>query len=241
MSFRADLHVHTDASPDGRSPLSALASAAAVRGLDAIAVTDHDLCTPVPARIGGVLLIPGCEISTRAGHVLGLFLEQPAALDALKTEDLPSAEDAVREIRRCGGLAVLAHPYESRSAAPDGAGTDAIETCNARATFHVKDANEKAAALAARLSLPATGGSDAHAAPEVGAAYTVLEAAVCTLPALRQALANGDCRAVLDRETPKRYKGLSQLAKARRSGGFRQCCVELVYLCYCTARDVLHL
>lgn len=32
--FRADLHVHTDASPDGRSPLAAIARAARRAGLD---------------------------------------------------------------------------------------------------------------------------------------------------------------------------------------------------------------
>ena len=41
--FRADLHVHTDASPDGRSPLAAIARAARRAGLDAVAVTDHEL------------------------------------------------------------------------------------------------------------------------------------------------------------------------------------------------------
>ena len=65
--FRADLHVHTDASPDGRSPLAAIARAARRAGLDAVAVTDHDLCTPVPETLEGVLLIPGCEVSTAAG------------------------------------------------------------------------------------------------------------------------------------------------------------------------------
>ena len=44
--FRADLHVHTSASPDGRSSLEAVARAARAAGLDAAAITDHDLCTP---------------------------------------------------------------------------------------------------------------------------------------------------------------------------------------------------
>ena len=36
--FRADLHVHTDASPDGRSPLPEIARAARAQSLDDEAV-----------------------------------------------------------------------------------------------------------------------------------------------------------------------------------------------------------
>ena len=81
--YYADLHVHTAASPDGRSSLEDLTAAAAAAGLQALAVTDHDRCTPVPAAMNGILLIPGCELSTRAGHITGLFLERPVDLAAL--------------------------------------------------------------------------------------------------------------------------------------------------------------
>ena len=67
--YRVDLHLHTAASPDGRSSLEGIAKAAKAAGLDAIAVTDHDLCTPVPEVLEGVVLIPGCEVSTAAGHI----------------------------------------------------------------------------------------------------------------------------------------------------------------------------
>ena len=98
--FRADLHVHTSASPDGRSSLEAVARAARAAGLDAVAITDHDLCTPVPASLEGVLLIPGCEVSTRAGHITGLFLDRPLPLEALGR--LPAPEDAVAAIHQAG-------------------------------------------------------------------------------------------------------------------------------------------
>ena len=41
--YRADLHVHTSASPDGRSSLEEIARAARRAGLDAVASTDHNL------------------------------------------------------------------------------------------------------------------------------------------------------------------------------------------------------
>ena len=144
--YRVDLHLHTAASPDGRSSLEGIAKAAKAAGLDAIAVTDHDLCTPVPAALDGVLLIPGCEVSTAAGHITGLFLERPLPLEALG--HLPAPEAAVEAIREAGGLAVLAHPYQRPGAAPEQFTfpLDAVEAVNARACFKVPEANEKAAA-----------------------------------------------------------------------------------------------
>ena len=62
-----------------------------------------------------MLLIPGCEVSTRAGHITGLFLDRP--LEPLP--HLPPPEEAVAAIRRAGGLAVLAHPCARPGARPE--------------------------------------------------------------------------------------------------------------------------
>lgn len=236
--FKADLHVHTSASPDGRSALPALAAAARARGLHALAVTDHNLCTPAPAALDGVLLIPGCEVSTQAGHITALFLERPLDLDM--SGPLPPPEAAVEAIHRCGGLAVLAHPFQRPGAKPEdlAAAFDGVETANARAAFKVPDANEKAAGLARRWALPCVGGSDAHDAAEVGNAFTELEAEALTLPALRAALAAGRSRAVKRRDTPRLRKGLSQWTKALRAGGVRRVAVAAAYVVYCGVLDI---
>lgn len=233
--FRVDLHVHTDASPDGRSSLAEIARAARAAGLDAAAITDHDLCTEIPAALEGVLLIPGCEVSTRAGHITGLFLERPLAL-----EKLPEPERAVEEIRSAGGLAVLAHPYQRPGAEPERFGfpLDGVEAVNARAQFKVRDANSRAAQLARERGLAHVGGSDAHDAAEVGNGYTVLEAEELSLAALREALAAGRSTAVLRRNTPRLRKGLSQWTKARRRGG--GLVRAAAYLVYCLGLDILH-
>ena len=231
--FRADLHIHTDASGDGRSDLTALAAAAKAAGLDAIAVTDHDLCTPVPERMDGVLLIPGCEIATAGGHMTGLFLARPVDLAVLGHRPEPAA--AAAAVHAAGGLAVLAHPYEHRD--PDErwltAGLDGVETANARADMKDPRANVKAAALAEKLGCAAVGGSDGHHTGEVGNAYTEIEAASPDLDALRQAVRDGRCRAVLRRRTGWMQKGLSQWRAARRHGGLRRLAHGLAYLAKC--------
>lgn len=234
--FKVDLHVHTDASPDGRSPLPALAAAAKARGLHALAITDHNLCTPVPAEWDGILLIPGCEVSTRSGHITGLFLERPLDLDM--SGPLPPPEAAVEAIHHAGGLAVLAHPYQRPGAKPEEFAIpfDGVETANARAAFKVPDAHEKAVRLARQWALPCVGGSDAHDAAEVGNACTILAVDVLSLPRLRQAvLAGGE--AVLCRDTPHFRKGLSQWTKARRAGLARLPKAAL-YVAYCAALDI---
>jgi hypothetical protein len=243
MTYRVDFHVHTDASEDGRSSLTEQAAAAKAAGLHAIAITDHNRCTPVPAQLDGVLLIPGCEVSTTVGHITGLFLEEPLDFSALRAEGLPTGDAAVTEIRRCGGLAVLAHPFQSKKAEESRFSfpLDGVETANSRAAFKVKNANEKAAQFAARRALPAVGGSDGHSRREVGNAYTELDCPELSLPALKTALSQGHCRPVLVRDTPCFLKGLSQLKKARRTGGAKEFATELVYVGYCLGRDLLHI
>lgn len=240
MKFQVDLHVHTDASPDGRSSLADVARAARAAGLDAIAITDHDLCTVVPEMMEGVLLIPGCEVSTKAGHITGLFLERALPLRELGQK--PEPEAAVEAIHQAGGLAVLAHPYQKRGAAPERFTfpLDGVEVLNARARFKVPEANNKATRLAYTRGLAYVGGSDAHDAAEVGNAFTVLHAEELTVSALREALAAGGTSAVLKRDTSCLRKGLSQWTKARRAGGgVRELARAAAYIGYCAALDVL--
>ncbi len=238
--FLADLHVHTSSSPDGRSSLKELVSAAKAAGLHAMAITDHNLCSEITESPEGLLLIPGCEISTKAGHITGLFLERPIDLEALGK--LPSPESAAAAIHLAGGLAVWAHPYQKAGAAPESLSfpIDAIETANARADLKVKDANKRAEFLANQRGLPSVGGSDAHDRAEVGNAYTQLTADELTVDKLREALASGQSRGILQKNTSHLRKGLSQWTKARRKGGVKNLLRGAAYMGYCAMLDVLH-
>ena len=171
MKLLADLHVHSRASLDGRSSVEALIETARTRGLSAITVSDHDLCTPLP-DCKDLFLIPGVEITSANGHILGLFLDAPIDFAALGK--FPPPAQAIAAIHASGGLAVLAHPFAPHKLAPEEIarlGFDAIETANARAMLK-PGANEKARLLSQELSLPGTGGSDAHCAKELGGCVT---------------------------------------------------------------------
>jgi len=99
-------HVHSDRS-DGRGTPDEIAAAAARAGLKFVVFTDHGDATRKPDRPvyrAGVLCLDGVEISTTGGHYLAI--DMPAAPYPLGGE----ARDVVDDVKRLGGIGVVAHP-----------------------------------------------------------------------------------------------------------------------------------
>lgn len=203
MKYRLDLHVHSKDSPDGRMSLQQIAQRAKKRGVDAIAVCDHNRCPDealFPGKIiDGVLFIPSVEYSTEAGHLLGLFLEQPCHVQGEESGRVRFSQ-AAAAIHKAGGLCVLAHPYEltnrsiseiSQTIEQQAHLLDGIEIFNCRATKKRSNANTLAAEAADRAKnyLLRTAGSDAHIPREVGRAWVCVEADCLSPAELREALA----------------------------------------------------
>ena len=143
MEVKLDLHIHSAHSPDGRMSLDEIVSCARARGLQGVAVCDHDRALTETWDAPDFLLIPGIELSTDQGHLLGLFVTEQ--IDA---RELGAAIDAVHA---CGGLAVMAHPFERSS---DSQRLDAyldrldgIEVWNGRADRKNPQANAMAAVI----------------------------------------------------------------------------------------------
>ena len=88
--MKADLHIHSNVS-DGSESIKRIIGMAIAKGLDAIAITDHDTLShgaQIPAE-AGIKVLAGIEISavhqrtnTRA-HVLGYHIEKPEIITAL--------------------------------------------------------------------------------------------------------------------------------------------------------------
>jgi predicted metal-dependent phosphoesterase TrpH len=194
---RADLHMHTTAS-DGWPEPHQLVDQARRIGLDVIAVTDHDTiegalrAADYASRRTGVHVIVGEEVSSRNGHIVGLFLEK-------RIRPGMSAAATVHAIHEQGGLAVAVHPFwrtqrRTPSGRVHGVGWlaaeldfDAIEVENATPGFYVF--NQLARRLNMGLGAADVGGSDAHIVDAIGRAYT--EFAGKTPKALRTAIENG--------------------------------------------------
>lgn len=90
--MKADLHMHTTDS-DGRLSGEKLFEHAASRGVDMIAITDHDVCKNVEAykelaKEHNIKYVPGIELSTlydnKNVHLLGYFRDDAYNSEAMK-------------------------------------------------------------------------------------------------------------------------------------------------------------
>jgi hypothetical protein len=97
---------------DGDWDIPALLAEARAAGLDFVALTDHNTTSPL-AAIGGLsdpqlLVIPGVELTTFHGHALSLGTREWIDWGVLRED--PGMSSAAEEVRRLGGLFVIAHP-----------------------------------------------------------------------------------------------------------------------------------
>ena len=177
---RADLHMHTTFS-DGWPEPDELVDHARSTGLQVISVTDHDTiegglrAAEYAAKRGGLEVVVGEEVSSRDGHIVGLFLKR-------RVRPGMSAAATVHAIHDQGGLAVAVHPFwrtqrRSGGGVVHGVGWlaaeldfDAVEVENATPGFYFF--NQLARRLNAGLGSAELGGSDAHILDAVGRAYT---------------------------------------------------------------------
>jgi len=197
----ADIHMHTTASDGFATIEQALDHIARLGTLRVVAITDHDT---LDASLWAYSqqarypfdIIPGVEVSSADGHVLGLWVTEPVAKGL-------SLAETVAAIHAQGGFAVLAHPFEA-TVSPGAAlrclrhpeiireaGVDAIEAHNAGAL--TPGNNWLARRLATSLGLPVTGGSDAHSLQAIGRGLTRFPGS--TADDLRAALVRGETTA----------------------------------------------
>ncbi|MDD2483149.1 MAG: CehA/McbA family metallohydrolase [Candidatus Shapirobacteria bacterium] len=85
--LKFDLHMHTSRS-DGKNSVKEMLMTAKRRGLDVVAITDHNLPNKFnPEKIFekyGIYVIPGCELSVLNGHILVLGLDPKLVEEKLK-------------------------------------------------------------------------------------------------------------------------------------------------------------
>lgn len=177
--LKIDLHVHTWYS-DARSTVVDVLVMAKRNGLDGIAITDHHTMQGVrdaEAQVDDLLIIPGIEITTRDGHLLGIGLRDNN-FTLFKTRN-QSASYVSQMIREMGGLVVIPHPctpfFSMRRSVIEQISPDAIEVYNAHSPCFARDAR-LSRELARQLKIPMVAGSDSHTWQTVGDAYTLIDA-----------------------------------------------------------------
>ncbi len=177
---RADIHMHTNLGDGWASP-SRVVEEATRQGLRLIAITDHDHvegAKRVEERIAQqnspLQMITGVEVSTRQGHLLGLFVKKaPKAMRPV--------EESIEDIKGQGGLVIVPHPLGRLVPSLSRAKIDALlekgypidgiemynpSPANASMRSIVRAANQQ-------WGLAETGGSDAHFWQHIGSAYTL--------------------------------------------------------------------
>ncbi len=110
---RADLHLHTSYSDGSVSP-EEMVELGLLAGMNAIAITDHDIIESSDRAMNYVSrnrlpieVVRGMEVSSRDGHVLALDIE------GFIPQGLPLTE-TIKMVHRQGGLAIILHPGTKR-------------------------------------------------------------------------------------------------------------------------------
>ena len=188
--LKIDLHVHTDYS-DSTGELDSIVRTALKKGLDGIAITDHDTCEAAVLAMerysDRFVVVPGLELKTEEGHLLALGLaEAPSVwLGAL---------NAAKFIHERGALVVVPHPKVPFLGFHEEAlgylKPDAIEVRNAATPFYNWVSNRNLG-LAKKFRLPQTGGSDAHMSSCVGDSYTIIDSDSRELADIIRAIRDG--------------------------------------------------
>jgi len=182
--YRGDLHVHTVHSDGSQTQREVIAYAKAA-GLDFIGTSEHN--TTSATRTWGhvvpkdFLVIPGEEVTTRAGHWLAAGLPAGTWIDwRYRPEDGKLAR-FTEQVRSVGGLSIAAHPNQVGGGNGWGFGftdIDAIEVWNG--PWSDDDDTTVAdwhALLSSGTFKPAVGNSDTHKqSQQIGLAQTVVRA-----------------------------------------------------------------
>jgi len=176
LPIKIDFHVHTCYSDDCSTNLRDVIIYSRKKGLDGVVITDHNTVEGalklLKSKNSKIIIIPGIEVSTATGHILGINVKRliPRGL---------SVEETVKKIHEAGGIAIAAHPsaiYKSGIGLSEKIvcqGIDAVEGINS-SVFPFFLLNYLSRRLAYRAKLPQTGGSDSHLPETIGLAYTVI-------------------------------------------------------------------
>lgn len=173
LALDIDPHVHSEDSYDGHEPIELILEHATDIDLDGVVITDHDeigesLRAAELAPEYGLVGIPGTEVSTAAGHLLAIGVEECPQRDR-------SLQDTIERVRELGGITVIPHPFQrSRHGVRKRwiGDCDGIEVYNSMVFTGYR--NRRADTFAERNGYSKLGASDAHSIRNVGRAYTEL-------------------------------------------------------------------
>jgi predicted metal-dependent phosphoesterase TrpH len=173
--LKLDLHVHSCYSNDGIGSPHDLIKSLQKRGLQGMALTDHNIVEGYSAIEKMIpndfLVIPSIEISTADGHLLAINVKENIKAHY-------PIEDTVERVIDAGGEPIVPHLFRLLSGIKKEKLRAIQKKVSAIEVFNgcsVPTSNLKAAKIAHEFNLGGTGGSDSHDPTYAGYAYTVVD------------------------------------------------------------------
>jgi predicted metal-dependent phosphoesterase TrpH len=198
-TMRIDHHLHTTRlSPDSDIDPFELVERAKLIGLDGVVITEHDELwnesdlAELRAHAGSELLVlAGCEISALEGHFLVYGLPSLGSIEP----GIPLAE-LLEIVKGYEAAIVAAHPYRwgqdfDEILAEVGPVFQGLELVSNNV---MPEMRRKTEALLQRVSIPATGSSDAHQIEVLGCYHSIVKGRVETMRDFVRALHQGAFR-----------------------------------------------
>lgn len=198
--LKADLHIHSNINSrlpyfplfyDSVQSVEQILLRAISLSIQIISITDHDSMAGyykaqniIAKKNLHILLLPGCEISSRDGHILAYNIRR-------EIQKGMSAQETIDAIHAQEGIAVAAHPFNFNSL-----GTkifhlpfDGLEGFNSTTTIR---AMLKVYYASKSLKIPNLAGSDAHQIQEIGRSLMLFPESVHSVEDLIKSIKSAD-------------------------------------------------
>ena len=204
--MKIDFHLHTSFSYDGLYSPQEMVEGAIAKGLNAVCIADHGEIRGALEAIrfagGKILVIPGIEIKSKEGDILGINIKE-------KINDNLPATETIKRIINLGGLAVIPHPFDlvlsfkgiEKLAQFFKETKTAIEVFNASVSFNYS--NKQALRFCDELKLPFTASSDAHSPKFIGKAYTEIVGDDLSPEKIISEVINRNCKIIFEKVSPQ--------------------------------------
>ncbi len=173
--MKSDLHIHTFYSHDAINTFSEIEKYALKRGLDCIAITDHerlDGALKAVKQITRIKVIPGIEFYTEYGHLIGLNLYRAP-------DRKMSFDELIEFIKSQNGVSIMAHPLDNiRNKVDKDLVMNALKKVDMIEVANAHDSKAKInyivlSKIAEDLDKGISAGSDSHIPTTIGYTYVV--------------------------------------------------------------------
>lgn len=224
--MKGAIHVHTKESYDSISSPRKIEKFCEQHKIDIVAITDHETLKGyekmqeyLKNRKSSLKIIPGIEIKTDIGDIIGLFIKREIKESHHKR--------VIKEIKKQGGLVILPHPYHQHNEKKVEAmkGIDFIEIWNGRTSVYE---DKKARDLCKKIKAKPIGGSDAHLVKELNN---------CTLEFENiEKFKEGKLKIIKNKKSRKKDIAFTQIIKGIKTHNIKLISVSILSYFYNLAR-----